>query len=667
MSMKSRRALHQLLDDALERVARRSGRRPCRKQARSYVHGQQPPYGQPYSAQQGYPARPPQQQRYGYAQPGGQPYYRQYGSQPQVGYPQAPKQGWEQERQAPGAESEPGSWRNPVVVQVREEPSSSFWWNLLLALLLCRLFVQFEIGSGEERPEGKASDKPSAKADGASAAAPQKRPADDSLSAGVSSLLSGYIDRDKIKPVDLNASGHNVSWDDVLGCDEAKNELMEVMHFLKNPDKFTRLGGKLPKGYLLVGPPGTGKTMLAKAIAKETKVPFFYASGSQFDEVFVGVGSKRVRELFEAARQNKPCLIFIDEIDAVGSKRSKHDASHDRATINQLLSEMDGFNSSDGIVVIAATNSPQTLDKALTRPGRLDRSVSVGPPDLKGRVQLLEHYLKKVKAGTFSATTIARGTSGMTGADLANVVNIATISAAKKGLEHVTLDCLEDAKDRVSMGLEHKNRRVPEHERQNTAFHEAGHALVAMLSPKSPPLHKATIIPRGQSLGVTVQLPADDQVSMSLAEMKDRLRVLMGGRIAEQIVFGHDEVTTGASNDLEQATKLARVMVRKYGLSSTMGCVDYSFTDDPEGIFLSNATKKKIDQAVRGIVDQAHAEALSHLTKNRDILNKIAEGLLKNDTLTGAEMRKMAGVPEPEEKTIESIILAGEQCNENSN
>eukprot|EP01064_Diplonema_japonicum_P004358 TRINITY_DN12829_c0_g1_i1.p1 TRINITY_DN12829_c0_g1~~TRINITY_DN12829_c0_g1_i1.p1 ORF type:complete len:614 (+),score=163.48 TRINITY_DN12829_c0_g1_i1:57-1898(+) len=596
----------------------------CKARLRSgkrfYYNGQQ----YPYQHRQGPPPPPP-------PPPGYQQYQYPYAQYP----PQHPHSPPPQGR---GSEAnEKGSWPNPVVMQVtRSDMQILMDWmrNLVILILLGQIFT-IEIipspkGSSDSTTDGG---KDQVKAEGG----------------GSFASIFGLAKRDAVVPVDLNQVAHSVKWDDILGCDEAKADLVEVTKFLKDPDKFTKLGGKLPKGYLLVGPPGTGKTMLAKAIAKEADVPFFYTSGAQFEEVFVGVGSKRVRELFKAAREKKPCIIFIDEIDAVGTKRSKLDASHDRATINQLLSEMDGFNSSDSIIVIAATNSPKTLDKALTRPGRLDRMVSVDPPDLKGRVQILEHYLKKVKAGNIDVKQIARGTTGMTGADLSNIVNIATLSAAKMGLDDVTSGCLEEAKDRVSMGMEHRSRKIPEHERKNTAYHEAGHALVAMFTDKAASLHKATIIPRGQALGLTVQLPPDDQISTSLAQMNARLRVLMGGRIAEQVVFGEKEVTSGASNDLEQATMLARAMVRKYGLSSSMGCVDYSFADDPNGVFLSNDTKNKIEREVKTLIDKAHQDALATIETNRSVLNAIAEGLLENDTLTGAEMRKMANLPEPEE------------------
>eukprot|EP01061_Rhynchopus_euleeides_P005079 TRINITY_DN1431_c0_g1_i2.p1 TRINITY_DN1431_c0_g1~~TRINITY_DN1431_c0_g1_i2.p1 ORF type:complete len:715 (+),score=306.24 TRINITY_DN1431_c0_g1_i2:26-2146(+) len=686
---------------AVLRAQQKSGRRqyyqrghdPYMQQPQQYAQQQQqqaPVYGQQY--QQGSPSPYPSQQQAQYAQ-----YYQAYAAHQQARQDEA-QQGQEQpngmgswtnpviismqvprsqrlwdffllaqyyqayaahqqarQDEAQQGQEQPngmGSWTNPVIISMQVPRSQRLWDFFLLVQCMFVLYwlapsVSFSVTTVDE--DGNEIDEKSNEG----AEPPRTKGSEGSTKekeepSTVSTLFGGFMGQDKVKPVDLSQAAHNVHWDDVLGCDEAKAELIEVTEFLKKPEKFTRLGGKLPKGYLLVGPPGTGKTMLAKAIAREAGVPFFYASGSQFEEVYVGVGSKRVRELFEAAREHAPCLLFIDEIDSVGGERSPRDGSHDRATINQLLAEMDGFNSSDSVVVIAATNSPKTLDKALTRPGRLDRTVSVDPPDLRGRTQILQHYLKKVvRHDGADPKVIARGTSGMTGAELANIVNIATINAAKKGLTSVTLPCLEEAKDRVLMGIEHKTRRVPEHERTNTAYHEAGHALVALFSKEAPPLHKATIIPRGQSLGVTVQLPQDDQMSMSLAQMKSRLRVLMGGRIAESVVFGDKEVTSGASNDLEQATNLARSMVRKYGLSSGMGMVDYSFADDPNGMFLSNATRSKIENEVRQLVDQAYADAHHTITSKRSILNAIATGLLENDTLTGADMRKLAGIAEP--------------------
>eukprot|EP00755_Sulcionema_specki_P005723 Sspe_Gene.33541::Locus_16367_Transcript_1_1_Confidence_1.000_Length_2028::g.33541::m.33541/K08955/YME1; ATP-dependent metalloprotease len=552
----------------------------------------------------------------------------------------------QQQQQERAAAESRGTWQNPMVVQLHHRGDTALW-ELMKTLLWFYLLSQlFQITwEWDDKSDGKGKEK-SASSDKGSSSSSSSSSSD---SFGVGGLLGGLVGKEQVKPVDLSQTAHDIHWSDVHGCDEAKEELKEVVEFLKNPEKFTRLGGKLPKGFLLVGPPGTGKTMLAKAIAKEAGVPFFYASGAQFEEVFVGVGSRRVRDLFTAARAKKPCLVFIDEIDAVGSKRSRFDASHDRATINQLLSEMDGFHSSDSIIVLAATNSPQSLDKALTRPGRFDKLVSVDPPDLKGRTLILEHYLKKVKAAPdLDAKVIARGTNGMVGADLANVVNIATIQAAKLGLENVTQACLEDAKDRVHMGVEQKSRRIPEDERRNTAYHEAGHALVALFTDKAAPLHKATIVPRGQALGVTMQLPPDDQISYSLGQMKARLRVLMGGRIAEETVFGSEAVTSGASNDLEQATQLAKAMVRKYGLSASMGCVDYSFADDPKGVYLSNKTRRKIEEEVKNILDAAYRDATEIIHNKRAILNSIAEGLLVKETLTGTEMRKLAGLPEPE-------------------
>ena len=616
--------------------------RRCR---RFYSDGYQPHQGQGYQNSQN---------NYHHPQQGYPPQYQQQYHQQQ--YQQHQQHQQQQPQQQP---TQKGSWGNPMVVQVSSR-SEGLYEALKLVVFFYLLFqfgiVRIQIGVDDEDEKEEGKEKEGKSGGGGSTGGDESSKKDSKTGSSSTNSKSSFpmslfssSNKDQFTPVDLNATNHSVRWEDVLGCDEAKQELQEVVEFLKNPEKFQELGGNLPKGYLLVGPPGTGKTMLAKAIAKEADVPFYYASGSQFEEVFMGVGSKRVRALFEAARSHKsPVLIFIDEIDAVGSKRSKYDASHDRATINQLLSEMDGFQSSEQVIVIAATNSPKSLDKALTRAGRIDRQVTVDPPDLKGRKQILSHYLSStVHSKSLSIDTVAKGTGGMTGADLSNLINVATIHAAKAGLEEVDLDSLEYAKDRVSMGLEHKSRKIPEYERKNTAYHEAGHALVAMFTKAAHPLHKATIIPRGQALGLTVQLPSDDTNSMSLTEMKGRLRILMGGRIAEQTVFGNENVTSGAANDLEQATRLANAMVRKFGLSSGMGLVDYSFSDDPEGIYLSERTRALIENEVRTLLDTAYTEATDVIVSKRPILNEIAEGLLQSDTLTGKQMREMAGVPEP--------------------
>eukprot|EP00756_Hemistasia_phaeocysticola_P020306 Hpha_TRINITY_DN15711_c1_g5::TRINITY_DN15711_c1_g5_i5::g.39123::m.39123/K08955/YME1; ATP-dependent metalloprotease len=576
--------------------------------------------------------------RYSELPPPPQPYHHYHHQYPPQ-YPGHPQHAPHPLRQ-PG---DRGTWDRPLVVEVRARGNQFFWdilkigfWSMVVVAIVSVTLETPSWTGDDDKPSDEGAEKKT----------------ESSHSPSSMGLMGNILKSETVKPVDLSNVESDVQWKDVHGCDEAKEELKEVVAFLKDPERFTKLGGKLPKGFLLVGPPGTGKTMLAKAVAREAGVPFFYASGAQFDETFVGVGAKRVRELFSAARQHAPCIIFIDEIDAVGAKRSKFDTSHDRATINQLLAEMDGFNSSESVIVLAATNAPRSLDKALTRPGRFDREVSVDPPDMRGRVQILDHYLGKVTGGSqLDARVIARGTNGMVGADLANVVNLATLQAAKEGADKVEQRHLEEAKDRVSMGMEQKSKRIPEDERKMTAYHEAGHALVAMFTEKSPPLHKATIRPRGQALGLTMQLPHDDQISHSYQEMQSRLRVLMGGRIAEEMIFGRDAVTSGASNDIQQATSLARMMVRKYGLSAKMGCVDYSFADDPEGVYLSNRTRQRLEEEVRNILELAYTDATRIMTEQRPALESIAQGLIEKDTLTGAEMMAMAGVNPPAEES----------------
>jgi len=444
-----------------------------------------------------------------------------------------------------------------------------------------------------------------------------------------------------------------VTFEDVAGIDEAKQELEEIVEFLKDPHKFQRLGGKIPKGCLLVGPPGTGKTLLARAIAGEANVPFFTISGSDFVEMFVGVGASRVRDMFEQGKKNAPCIIFIDEIDAVGRHRGAGlgGGNDEREqTLNQLLVEMDGFESNEGVILIAATNRPDVLDPALLRPGRFDRQVVVPNPDILGREKILKVHMRKVPlAPDVDARVIARGTPGFSGADLANLVNEAALLAARIGKRVVTMAEFEAAKDKVMMGAERRSMVMTEEEKRLTAYHEAGHALVAIKVPKYDPLHKVTIIPRGRALGITMSLPERDRLSFSKIELESKLAVMFGGRIAEELVFGPDNVTTGAGNDIQQATSWARRMVTEFGFSDKLGRLRYA--DNEEEIFLghsvtrqknvSDATAAMIDAEVRRLIDQAEATARNIITENRDHLEVIAKALLEYETLTGAEVQAL--------------------------
>ena len=439
-------------------------------------------------------------------------------------------------------------------------------------------------------------------------------------------------------------------FEDVAGVDEAKEELQEVVDFLKDPGKFQRLGGKIPKGALLVGPPGTGKTLLARAVAGEAGVPFFYISGSDFVEMFVGVGASRVRDMFEQAKKNSPCIIFIDEIDAVGRHRGAGlgGGNDEREqTLNQLLVEMDGFDPSDAIIVIASTNRPDVLDPALLRPGRFDRQVVVGNPDVNGRERILRVHMRNVPlAADVDIRTIARGTPGFSGADLANLVNEAALMAARKNRKMVTQRDFEDAKDRVMMGAERKSMAMTDEEKRLTAYHEGGHALVALSVPASDPVHKATIIPRGRALGMVMQLPERDQLSMSFQQMTSRLAILMGGRLAEEIIFGREKITSGASSDIDQATRLARAMVTKWGFSDRLGVVSYGENQDE--VFLghsvsrtqnvSEETARIIDEEVKRLVQSGYDEAKRILTERIEDLHTLAKALLEYETLTGDEI-----------------------------
>ncbi len=435
-----------------------------------------------------------------------------------------------------------------------------------------------------------------------------------------------------------------VTFEDVAGVDEAKEELQEVVEFLRDPARFQRLGGKIPKGALLVGPPGTGKTLLARAVAGEAGVPFFTISGSDFVEMFVGVGASRVRDMFEQAKRNAPCIIFIDEIDAVGRSRGAGIGGGNderEQTLNQLLVEMDGFEANEGIIIVAATNRPDVLDPALLRPGRFDRQVTVSNPDILGRERILKVHMRNVPLAKDVVTkVIARGTPGFSGADLANLVNEAALLAARRGKRVVSMSEFEDAKDRVLMGPERRSMVMSDKEKRLTAYHEAGHALVGIRMPATDPVHKATIIPRGRALGMVMQLPEDDKLSQTRIEMTSRLAVLMGGRVAEELAFGDENVTSGASSDIQHATRIARAMVTSFGLSDVIGPVDYSDNSDPYSrpTHVSEETSKKIEAEVRALVQKGMDEARRILTDHRDEWTTIAEGLLEYETLTGEEI-----------------------------
>ncbi len=448
----------------------------------------------------------------------------------------------------------------------------------------------------------------------------------------------------------LTEKAGRITFEDVAGIDEAKQELEEIVEFLKDPGKFQRLGGKIPKGCLLVGPPGTGKTLLARAIAGEANVPFFTISGSDFVEMFVGVGASRVRDMFEQGKKNAPCIIFIDEIDAVGRHRGAGlgGGNDEREqTLNQLLVEMDGFETNEGVILIAATNRPDVLDPALLRPGRFDRQGTVPNPDIIGREKILTVHMKKVPlAPDVDARVIARGTPGFSGADLANLVNEAALMAARSGKRVVTMVDFEEAKDKVMMGAERRSMVMTEDEKKLTAYHEAGHALVGLHMPKCDPLHKVTIIPRGRALGLTMSLPERDQLSLSEVQIKSRLAMMFGGRAAEEIIFGKENVTTGAGNDIQQASALARRMVTEFGFSDKLGRLRYA--DNEEEVFLghsvarhknvSDATAALIDEEVRSLIDEAETKAFDILTKNNNELEAIAQALLEYETLSGDDV-----------------------------
>ena len=444
-----------------------------------------------------------------------------------------------------------------------------------------------------------------------------------------------------------------VTFDDVAGIDEAREELQEIVEFLKDPEKFSKLGGKIPKGALLVGSPGTGKTLLARAIAGEAGVPFFTISGSDFVEMFVGVGASRVRDMFEQAKKNAPCIVFIDEIDAVGRHRGAglgNGNDEREQTLNQLLVEMDGFEANEGIIIIAATNRPDVLDPALLRPGRFDRQVVVPRPDIEGRVKILGVHMKKVPlAHDVDVRTIARGTPGFSGADLANLVNEAALLAARRAKRLVAMQEFEDAKDKVMMGTERRSMVMTEDEKRMTAYHEAGHAIVAVHEPASDPIHKATIIPRGRALGMVMRLPERDSYSYHRDKMHANLAVSMGGRVAEEIIFGYDKVSSGASGDIQYATRLARDMVTQWGMSDEMGPLQYEEQQgetflgysQSQRVHMSDETAKKIDKEIRRIVETGYDRAKHVLNEKIEQLHMLANALLEYETLSGDEIKEL--------------------------
>ncbi len=454
----------------------------------------------------------------------------------------------------------------------------------------------------------------------------------------------------------LNERAGRVTFDDVAGIDEAKEELEEIVEFLRNPQKFSRLGGKIPKGALLVGPPGTGKTLLARAIAGEAGVPFFTISGSDFVEMFVGVGASRVRDMFDQAKKNAPCIVFIDEIDAVGRHRGAgYGGGNDEReqTLNQLLVEMDGFEANEGVILLAATNRPDVLDPALLRPGRFDRQVQVPNPDIKGREKILHVHARKTPLGPdVDLRIIARGTPGFSGADLANLVNEAALTAARTGKRFLTMEDFENAKDRVMMGAERRSMVMTEDEKKLTAYHEAGHAVVGLNVPQHDPIHKATIIPRGRALGLVLSLPERDQLSVTKTKYKSQIAMAMGGRVAEELIFGPDNVTSGASSDIQQVSRIARAMVTQFGMSEKLGNIDYANRQDtylgPQqgGLSAGPDTQEVIDAEVRKLVDEGYETAKRILTEKSEDLKNLAEGLLEYETLTGSEITKViAGEP----------------------
>lgn len=480
----------------------------------------------------------------------------------------------------------------------------------------------------------------------------RKKNNNESNSEGFSGMFGNPFGFGKSKAKAMLPNELNIHFEDVAGIDEAKEDVVELVDFLKNPQKYYDIGGKIPKGCLLCGQPGTGKTLLAKAIACEAGVPFFFISGSDFVEMFVGVGASRVRDMFAQAKKQSPCIVFIDEIDAVGRSRGNGIGGGNderEQTLNQLLVEMDGFQERSGIIVLAATNRPDVLDNALLRPGRFDRQIMVNLPDIKGREAILKVHAKKVKlAPDVLLNDIARGTPGFSGADLANVVNESALLAAKRNRKIITMQDMEDAKDKVMMGSERKSMVMKEEEKKLTAYHEGGHAIISLNMPASDPIHKATIIPRGRALGLVMRLPTEDRFSETYEQMLANMAICMGGRAAEEMIFGHDKVTSGASSDIKQCTKLARNMVIKWGLSEKIGKIDYSqeeqgYATSGKNISadISQETAKLIDEEVKILVDNAYNTACKILYEKRDDLEILAKALLEYETLTGDEIKEL--------------------------
>jgi cell division protease FtsH len=481
---------------------------------------------------------------------------------------------------------------------------------------------------------------------------------------------SGAMGFGKSKAKMLTERQGRVTFDDVAGIDEAREELEEIVEFLRDPSRFSKLGGQIPKGALLVGSPGTGKTLLARAIAGEAGVPFFTISGSDFVEMFVGVGASRVRDMFDQAKKNAPCIVFIDEIDAVGRHRGHglgNSNDEREQTLNQLLVEMDGFEANEGIIIIAATNRPDVLDPALLRPGRFDRQVVVPIPDIEGREKILSVHMKKVPlAPDVNPRVIARGTPGFSGADLANLVNEAALLAARRNKRLVAMQEFEDAKDKVMMGTERRSMVMTEDEKKMTAYHEAGHAIVSVHEAASDPIHKATIIPRGRALGMVMRLPERDNYSYHRDKMHANLSVSMGGRVAEEIIFGHDKVSSGASSDIQYATDLARNMVTKWGMSDKLGPLQYEQSQEgylgmggTARVMMSDETSKLIDSEIRGLVDGAHARATQILKAEEEKLHLLANALLEYETLTGDEITELLDkgkIDRPEHRSGQASI-----------